>query len=115
MKAGYRHMLRSLEREAYTASLTAGVVALFLISLLLLAGAMAYAFLRKNNQNDLAVFVISLGGGALGFMGSLVWYVLKARERMRTRSVELDLNHPGFYDYYQQWQAKIDEITSRSD
>ena len=110
MKAEYREMLKSLEREAYTSSLTAGVVALFVFSLLLLAA--AFVLPGKNTQSGLPIFVISLVGGGAGLFGALIWYVLKAREHMRAGSVELDLQHPGFYDYYQQWQAKFEEITT---
>ena len=107
----YREMLRGLEREACKASLTAGVIALFAFSLLLLAAAVVLP--EKNTEGGLPVFIISLAGGAVGLFGSLAWYVLKAREHMRAGSVELDLTHPGFFEYYQQWQAKLDEITSR--
>ena len=107
----YREMLRGLEREASRASLTAGVVALFAFSLLPLAA--AFALPGKNTQGGLAVFVIALVCGGLGLFGSLLWYVLKAREHMRAGSVELDFTHPGFFEYYQRWQAKLDEITSR--
>ena len=111
MKAGYREMLKSLERRAYTESLTAGIIALCSFSLLLLISAIACAYLQKSDQSYLPIFVISLAGAILGFIGTLTWYLMKAREYMRAESVELDLTHPGFYDYYQQWQAKIDRIT----
>jgi hypothetical protein len=114
MKSGYRQILKSLERKSYPASLTMGVVALFLISLLLLTVAAVCAFLQKNDQGVLPIFIISLGAGVLGFCGSLIWYLMKAREFMRSESVELDLNHPGFYDYYRQWQEKINEITTNN-
>ncbi len=112
MKAGYRQMLKSIERKSYSASRTLSVVTLFLISILLLAVAIICTFLQKNNQSILPIFVISLGGGVLGLFGSLIWYWMKSREYMRAESVELDLSHPGFYDYYRQWQAKLDDITS---
>lgn len=114
MKSGYRQMLKSLERKSYSASLTMGVIALFLISLLLLAVAVVCAYSQKSNQGILPIFIISLGGGVVGLFGSLTWYWIKARAYMRAESIELDLTYPGFYDYYQQWQAKIEEITSSS-
>jgi hypothetical protein len=114
MKSGYGQMLKDLERQSRSASRTAGVVALFILSLLLLATAVVCGFLQRNNQGILPLFVISLGAGVLGFFGSLIWYVVKAREYMRAESVALDLNHPGFYHYYQQRQAKIDEITTNT-
>lgn len=114
LKSSYRQMLKSLERKAHTASLTIGVVVLFLISLLLLVWAIYYGFLQKNNQINILIFVLSLGGGMLGIVGSLFWYVIKAREYMRAESVELDLTYPGFYDYYEQWKAKVEEITNYS-
>jgi hypothetical protein len=112
MKSGYLHMLKGLERKSYSASLTAGVIALFSISILLLFAALLFAFRIKSNQDALALFVISLIAGAACFFGSLVWYVMKAREYVRSESIELDLTHPGFYDAYQERQAKIDDITS---
>ena len=114
MNSGYQEMLKSLERKSYSASLTIGVVGLFLISFLLLAVAVICGFLQQNNQNILPIFVVSLAGSALGFFGSLIWYLMKAREDVRMESIDLDLKYPGFYDYYQQQQAKLDEITSSS-
>ena len=114
MKPGYQQMLKNLERKSYPASLTIGVIALFLISLLLLGVAVVYGFLLQSSQNTLPIFVISLAVGVLGFFGSLIWYMIKTREYMRAESIELDLKYPGFYDYYQQQQAKLDEITSSS-
>lgn len=112
MESSYREMLRDLERKAYSSSRTVGVTVLFLISLLLLGVALVWV-VRKDNQSSVPVFVLSLGGGLLGFFGALLWYITKAREYMRAESVELDLQYPGFFDYYQQWQAKIDKITSK--
>ncbi|HEX8650127.1 MAG TPA: hypothetical protein VF708_04745 [Pyrinomonadaceae bacterium] len=113
-QAGYKEMLKSLERRAYSASLTAGVIALLALSLLLLVSAITFAYLQKSDQSYLPLFVISLAGAVLGFIGAGLWYLTKAREYMRAESVELDLTHPGFYDYYQQWQAKIEEITDNT-
>jgi hypothetical protein len=112
MKSSYRDMVRGLERKAYSASRTAGVVALLLISIVLLAVGGVCWFLQTNDQSILPV--VPLAVGFFGFFGALVWYLMKAREYMRAESVELDLKYPGFYDYYQQYQAKIDEITSSS-
>jgi hypothetical protein len=114
MNSGYQQMLKSLERKSYSASLTIGVISLFLISLLLLAVAVVSSFLQQNNQNILPIFIISLVSGLLGFFGSLIWYLMKTREYMRLESLELDLKYPGFYGYYQQWQTKLDEIISSS-
>jgi len=112
MESSYRVMLRDLERRAYSSSRTVGVSVLFLISLVLLGVALVWV-VRRDNQSSIPVFVFSLGGGFLGVFGSLLWYVTKAREYMRAKSVELDLRYPGFFDYCQQWQAKIDKITSK--
>lgn len=112
MKSGYRHMIEGLQRKAYSAALTASVVALFLISLLLLVAALVLAFRVKSNAGALPLFVISLVAGAVGLFGSLIWYVMKARDYVRSESLELDMSHPGFYDAYQEWQAKVDDITS---
>jgi hypothetical protein len=114
MKSDYQQLLKSLERKAYFASLAIGVIAIFLISLLLLGVAVVYGFRQQNNQYSLRIFVISLAVGVLGFFGSLIWYVIKTREYMRAESIELDLKYPGFYDYYLQWKTKLDEITSSS-
>jgi O-antigen/teichoic acid export membrane protein len=112
MNSGYQEILKSLERKSYSASLTLGVVGLFLISLLLLAVAIFCSFLQTNNQSILPIFVVSLASGALGFFGSLIWYLMKSREYVRIESIELNMKYPGFYDYYQQRQAKLDEITT---
>ena len=114
MNSRYQEMLESLKRKSYSASLTIGVVGLFLISFLLLAAAGICGFLQPNNQNILPIFVVLLAGGALGFFGSLIWYLMKSREYVRMESIELDMKYPGFYDYYQQRQAKLDEITTSS-
>ncbi|MBD0326540.1 MAG: hypothetical protein ICV68_08910 [Pyrinomonadaceae bacterium] len=111
MKAGYKEMLKSLERRAYSESVTAGIIALFSFSLLLLVSAIVCAYLQKSDRSYLPIFVISLGGAVLGLIGTLLWYLMKAHEYIRAESVELDLTHPGFYDYYQQWQQKIEQIT----
>jgi hypothetical protein len=114
MESGYQQMLKDLERKSYSACLTMNVIALFLFSLLLLVVAVGCGILQQNNQNILPIFIISLAVGVLGFFGSLIWYLMKTRDYMRTQSLELDLKYPVFYDYYEQWQAKFDEITSSS-
>jgi hypothetical protein len=114
MKSGYKQMIKGLERKAYSASLTPGVILLSLFSLLLLGLAIAYAFLQKHNQSLLPLFVISLAVGGLGFFGALAWYLMKAREYMRAESVELDARYPGFYDYYQEYQSKVNDVVSSS-
>lgn len=114
LKSSYKQMLKSLEHKAYRASLTTGVIALLLLSILLLAVAVYYGVLQKGNQINVPLFVLSLGGGVSGLLGSLFWYVMKSREYMHAESIELDLSYPGFYDYYQQWKAKIEEITTPS-
>jgi len=106
-------MLKGLERKAYTASLTLGVIALFIISLLLLGAALYLLLFNKDRM--MPAFIFSLMGGLAALIGSLIWYVMKAREYMRAESLELDMKYPGFYDYYHEWQSKIDEITSRPD
>src|SRR5919205_1223630 len=91
MKSSYRQMAKSLERKAYSASLTAGVVILSVVSLSLLVVAAFYGLLQESNRISIPIFVFSLAGGVLGFFGSLFWYVMKAREYVRAESVELDL------------------------
>lgn len=112
MKSSYRQMLKNLERKSYSASLTIGVLALSLTSVLLLGVAIVHGFLQKGNQSMLPLFVISLACGVLGLFGALIWYWTKTREYVQSESIELDLKYPGFYDYYQEWQAKLDDITS---
>ncbi len=107
-KENYKQMLNDLSRKSLSASLKGGVAALFIISILLLAVAIVCAFLPKYNQSLL--LVVSLVGGGVGFIGALIWYYAKAREYMRAESTELDMKYPGFYDYYQQWQKKLDDI-----
>jgi hypothetical protein len=111
MKSNYKRMVEELWRKSYSASLTAGVVALFIVSLLLLAAA-AFGFMGSFNRSPLPV--VSLLAGAAGLLGSWFWYYAKTREYVRAGSVELDEKYPGFYDYYRQWQEKLDEITSQS-
>jgi hypothetical protein len=112
MKSSYREMLNSLERKSYSASLTVGVVALLIISVLLIVIAIICANLRQNNESLLIASIILLLAGASGILVSSIWYWMKVREYMRAESIELDLKYPGFYDLYQQRQAKIDENTS---
>lgn len=112
MKQGYQQMLKNLERKSYSACLTIDVICFFIISIFLLVVAVVCGILLQNDQNILSTFTVSFASGLFGFFGTLIWYLRKAREYMRTQSIELDLKYPGFYDYYQQWQAKIDEITS---
>lgn len=112
MKAGYKSMLKSLERKAYRASLTGGVIGLLSFSFLLLVMAIIFAWRQSSDRSLLPLFVVSLGGAVVGLGGTAVWYLMKARQYVRTESMELDSTHPGFYDYYQEWQAKVDEITS---
>lgn len=111
-KSTYREMLRSLERKAYSASLTFGVIALALISVLLLGTAIVLGFMQSSDRSLLLLFILSLVGAILGLIGGGTWYLMKAREYMRAESVELDLKYPGFYDYYRDWLEKVDEITS---
>lgn len=114
MKSSYRQMLETLERKAYASSITISVIALALVSLLLLAVAIVFTIQQRYKESGPITFIFLLGGGMAGLFGSLFWWVMKAREYMRAESVELDLQYPGFYDYYQERQAKIDEITSGS-
>lgn len=114
MKAEYGEMLKELSRQSFSAARTAGVVALFVISLLLLAVAVACGFMQSRRPGLLPVFVVTLGGGLLGLCGSLVWYSRKALEYVRAESVELDLKYPGFYDHCRQWRGKVEEITTNT-
>lgn len=110
MKSTYQRMIEELSRKSYSAALTRGVVALFIVSLLLFAAALFFG--PRSNQAASALFVISLGGGAVSFTASLFWYWEKAREYVRAESVELDLKYPGFFECYEEWRNKMDEITS---
>lgn len=112
MKSSYRQMLSDLERKSYSVSLTAGVVALLVISLLLIVAAVICAKLRQNNESLFTAFIILLMAGALAFIVAAIRYSINVREYMRAESIELELKYPGFYDLYQQRQAKMDEITS---
>lgn len=109
MKAGYREILKSIVRKSYSASMTAGVVVLLLVSLLLFAAACVSAFWLKSEITWTIIFIL-VGSG--GLICALLRYYANQREYMRAESVEMDLNNPGFYDYYQEWRAKTDEVTS---
>jgi hypothetical protein len=112
MKSGYKQMMKDLGRRAFSAAMTGGVAALFVISvLLIIAGVIG---LKQRSNQGLPLFVITLCGGALGFIVALIWYNAKRREYMRSESLELDQNYPGFYDFYQKWQKVVDDATSSS-
>jgi hypothetical protein len=72
MKAGYKQIIENLSRRAYSESATAGIIALFCISLLLLVSAIVCGYLQRSNQSLLPIFVITLGGAVLGFGGALI-------------------------------------------
>jgi hypothetical protein len=107
-------MIKALERKSYSASLSAGIIVLLSVAVLLLIVAIATAFLRQDGQSFIPIFVMSLVAGTAGLFGTMFWYVTKARNFMRDESIEYDLTHPGFFDYYEQWRAKVDEITLNS-
>ncbi len=113
MKAQYKSMLKTLERKSFSAALTPVVIALLSISILLVIFAIALWYFKSAGEN-IKLFVLSLGGGVLGLVGALILYLIKTREYMRTESVELDLTYPGFYDYYLEWQSKMDAITTNT-
>jgi hypothetical protein len=114
LKAGYKGMLKGLARKSYSAAMTGSIITLFFISVVLIVSAIFNAYWQKSGESYLLLFVVLLTGGILGLIVTLVWYLMKTREFMRRESVELDLNHPGFYDYYRQWQDKFDEITTNN-
>jgi hypothetical protein len=93
--------------------MTGGVIILFVVSVVLIALSIFRAYSQNSGESHL-LFAVSLTGGVLGLIVTLIWYLMKTREFMRSESVELDLNHPGFYDYYRQWQEKIKEITTNN-
>jgi hypothetical protein len=107
-------MIKSLERKSYSASMTRGVIVLLLFSVSMLILAIVSVLWQKNDPGFLPMFVISLVFGVSALFGSLFWYMIKARNYMRDESIEYDLTYPGSFDYYQQWQAKVEEITLNS-
>lgn len=107
-------MLAGLVRQSYSAALTGNIIVLMLISAGLLVTAILTWLRHQSGENDLPVFVSSLAAGVGGLIVALIWYLSKTREFVRSESVALDLNNPGFYDYYQQWQEKFDQITSNT-
>lgn len=109
MKAGYREILKGMMRKSYSASMTAGVVVLLLISLLLFVASAVRAFWLKSDSTWTIIFML---GGAVCLIFALLRFYANQREYMRAESVEMDLNNPGFYDYYQLWREKMDEVTS---
>jgi hypothetical protein len=114
LETEYKDMLAGLVRQSYSAALTGSIIVLVLISAGLLVTAILTWFWHQRGESDLPLFVSSLAGGVGGLILALIWYLTKTREFMRSESVALDLNHPGFYAYYQQWQEKFDQITSNT-
>jgi hypothetical protein len=112
MKSGYKQMMKDLGRRAFSAAMTGGLAALFVVSLLLIIAAVIFGFKQRSNSSLLPLFVVTLGGGALGFIAALVWYNAKMHEYMRSESLELDQKYPGFYDFYRKWQKVVDDATS---
>lgn len=113
MKSNYKEIMKDVAGKAFSVAMTAGVAALFVLSLLLIAGAVVLGFKQRGNSGLLPLFVITLVAGALGFIFALVWYNSKTREYMRAESLELDQKYPGFYDFYQKWQKVLDDATSK--
>jgi hypothetical protein len=113
-KSGYKEMLEGLVRKSYSAGLSFGIIALFLVSAALLVSAFLKWYWQQVGESYLPLFVVSMAGGVLGLILTLIWYLAKTRDFLRAESVALDLNHPGFYDYYRQWQEKFDKITTNT-
>ena len=109
MKAGYKEILKGMMRKSYSASMTTGVGVLLLISLLLFATSAVRAFWLKSDSTWTIIFIL---GGSVGLICALLRFYANQREYMRAESVEMDSSNPGFYDYYQQWREKMDEVTS---
>lgn len=114
MKSNYKEIMNDVGRKAFSVAMTAGVAALFVISLLLLAGAVILGFKQRTNSGLLPLFVVTLGAGILGLIVALIWYNSNAREYMRSESLDLDQKYPGFYDFYQKWQKVVDDASSNS-
>ncbi|HYG81312.1 MAG TPA: hypothetical protein VD861_13035 [Pyrinomonadaceae bacterium] len=114
MKSSYKDILNDLARKSFSASMTAGVAALFVLSILLIGTAVASRFLQNSSQDGIPFFVFTLGGGMLGFLVATAWYFAKNREYMRAQSLELDKKYPGFYELYEKWQKNLDDATSNS-
>jgi hypothetical protein len=98
--------MANLSRRSLSASLTKGVVILILGSLLLVA----FSFVYPGKGGFDALNLLSLGAGATGIFIALLWYWIKTREYMRVESLELELRHQGFAEFYQQWQERLDSI-----
>ena len=113
MKSNYKEIMKEVAGKGLSYSFKGGVGALLIISLLLLGAAVVLWPSRKDSENMLPLFVILLGAGALGFCAALIWRSAKSREYMRSESLRLDEQYPGFYDFYQKWQKVLDRATSR--
>ena len=115
MKSGYREMVIDLWRKSSSAAWTPGVVGLLIISILLLVASVVWGFSMYRNDRDFSpVFVFTLAGGALGFFGSFRWHLSKARDYMRSESIDLDLKYPGFYDCCLEWEKEYEKIITPS-
>jgi hypothetical protein len=115
MKSNYKEVMKDLAGKALSNSLKGGVGALFIISLLLMGAAVFLRLSQKNSESLLPLIIILLMAGALGFAVALIWRFAKAREYMRSESLELDQRYPGFYDFYQKWQKVLDKATENID
>ena len=115
MKSSYKEIMKEVAGKALSYSVKGGVGALFIISLLLLGASVFLWISQKKSQSMLPLTVILLGAGALGFCGALIWRYAKAREYMRSESLRLDEQYPGFYDFYQKWQKVLDKATQSID
>lgn len=105
-QAEYRELIASLSRRSLSASLTWGVITLFLASILLFV----LSVLHPGQRSFGGLNVVALCAGMAGVVIALVWYGMKAREYMRAESLELEMRHRGFAEFYRQWQDKLDSI-----
>ena len=115
MKSSYKDMMKDLARRAFSAGMKGGAAALFVVALLLIIAAVVFGLMQRSTPGVFPLFVITLVGGLLMLIAAYVWYLYKMREYMRTESLELDQQYPGFYDFYQKWQKVVDDATSYSD
>ena len=115
MKSGYRQMILDLWRKSVSAAWTPGVIVLLVISLLLVAAAVVLGVSAyRKGEGLIPYFVFALAGGGLGFFASFRWHLAKARAHMRSESIDLDLEYPGFYDCCLEWEKEYEDIITPS-
>lgn len=82
---------------------------LFALSVVAVIVAVIAGYSTNGDGPSLATFVVALAIGLGGLLGSPLWCLVKVREYMRVRSLELDELYPGFYQVYETWRRELND------